>query len=198
MIYVLTYDRPHRKTQDLLYRLALAGADCQILLLEWQERKNHRPLFQVKPEPFSCGPQRLCERLGWTYVHGNQAIMDSLSDEVIVIAGAGILPERFVKDNTVINAHCGWLPQIRGLDALKWAIYYDEIIGVTTHVVDGRVDVGRLIDRREVSLYPIDSLCNIAMRQYEMELDMLVETVMSQSYRLAREYGEPALEPNHA
>lgn len=174
MIYVLTYDHPHRKTEDLLWRLKMDDLDVMVVLLPWADRQNFKPLYDLKPKPLGYWPQGLCGKLGFPYANIDNLTLDG---ETILIAGAPILPKEIVDDNWIINAHCGWLPDVRGLDALKWAIYYDYPIGVTTHFVDAETDAGKLIERREVKINPFDSLHSLAMRQYELEIDMLIEAV---------------------
>jgi len=66
---------------------------------------------------------------------------------------------------------------VRGLDALKWAIYQAQPIGVTTHYIDSKADEGLLIDRRLVPLYFEDTFHSLAYRVYETEIDMLVEAI---------------------
>ncbi len=196
MIGVITYDHPHRKTQDVLTHLKLRGyRDVMVMAIPWIERKNFVPLFNLKPEPYSYWPEKLCQRLDYEFVRIVSAryIAAECQGVTILIAGAPILPEYFVNTNTIINAHCGWLPAVRGLDALKWAIYYDDPIGVTTHLIDADVDIGRKIERRKVSLYPTDDLYSVAMRQYELEIQMLIDAI--DNYGDAEPYGEPANEP---
>lgn len=191
MIYILTYDHPHRKTQDLVFRLMCSNKDENGLTLAglpWEDRKNHKPLYNTKLPPADIWPQQY--GLGWQ----KQTLIPLGS--IVVIGGAGILAPDFVKNNTVINSHCGWLPEVRGLDALKWAIYYDSPIGCTTHIIDAQCDKGLMIDRKEVELEPTDSLFSIAMKQYELEINMLVDCIVNERWRDAQPFSEPANEPN--
>ena len=53
MINVLTYNAPHRKTQDLLFRLKAKGYnDVCVLATPWEERKNFRPLIPHRQVDF--------------------------------------------------------------------------------------------------------------------------------------------------
>ena len=45
MIYVLTYDFPHKKTQDLLFKLKLKDYNVTVIGTPWVERKNFTPLI---------------------------------------------------------------------------------------------------------------------------------------------------------
>lgn len=189
-IYILTYDRPHRKTQDLIFRLMHSGEkipDLILAIIPWIERKNYKPLYSTKLPPAPICPQHyglpICE-------------MQSIpKGNYIVIGGAGILSPDLVENNVIINSHCGWLPEVRGLDALKWAIYYDHPIGCTTHVIDAECDKGLLIERQEIELFPTDSLYSIAIRQYELEINMLVDCIIGEKWRKTQSFKEPFCDP---
>jgi len=192
LLCVLTYNHPHRKTQDLLYRLALSGFKPTVLATDWVARRNFKSLFQIKPDTLEYTPETICKRLDFEFRRVGVVKDDFLpvKHAVVIIAGAGILPSDFVVKNIVVNAHCGWLPLVRGLDALKWAIYDNQPIGVTTHIIDAEVDLGKLIDRREVPLFPNDNLFSIAIRQYEMEINMLVEAVKNKGWEKSTNFKE--------
>lgn len=189
IVYILTYDKPHRKTQDVVQRLRAVIPDnnLRLTVLPWVDRKNHKPLYPTKLPPAKIEVHQLGLKMG--------KLRDVRSGSLVVIAGAGLLPPAFVKFNTVINSHCGWLPVVRGLDALKWAIYYDYPIGCTTHIIDDQIDRGLLIERRRVTLSPTDSLFSVAMKQYDLELEMLVDCIYRETWKQATEFSEPAPDP---
>ena len=47
----------------------------------------------------------------------------------------------------IINSHPGYLPNLKGIDAIKWAIYGHQPIGVSTHYISEKADEGELIER---------------------------------------------------
>ena len=98
-------------------------------------------------------------------------------DRVVLIGGAGILEESFIKDDKVINSHPGYIPEVRGLDSLKWAIVENKPIGVTTHLIGDYVDAGLVIERRVIDVYSTDTFHALAQRVYENEASMLVEGI---------------------
>ena len=77
----------------------------------------------------------------------------------------------------MINAHPGFLPNMKGLDSLKWAILKKEKIGVTTHFISEMPDEGKLIEKREIPCFFEDSFFSLAMRVYETEIEMLVNAI---------------------
>ena len=53
MIYIITYDYPHRKTQDLLFRLLAKNyKNIAVFSTPWVERKNFVPLIPHRPFEF--------------------------------------------------------------------------------------------------------------------------------------------------
>lgn len=181
MIYVLTYNHPHRKTQDLLLKLKLKGyEDITVLSTPWEKRKNFIPLV---PHRFlhaeNIYPKELCASLNFKYLELNSyEEVPTLNDnDWVLIGGAGIIPKHLTETKKIINSHPAYLPYVRGLDALKWAIYDGLPIGVTTHIISSEIDSGFLIKREFLPLCSWDTFHSVAWRQYELELCMLVSSI---------------------
>ena len=179
MIYVLTYDAPHRKTQDLLFRLKAKGyKNIQVLATPWEERKNFKPLIPHRNfKALQVLQVDLCKRLEYHFSKIKLNELKISGDDLVLIGGAGILPKNIVNSGKIINSHPAYLPYIRGLDSLKWAIYDEKPIGVTSHIISEECDAGKLIKRELLKLYPWDTFHSVALRQYEMEIDMLVSSI---------------------
>lgn len=183
MIAIITYDHPHRKTQDLIFRLIAKGhKDLYLIVLPWMERKGHVPIYEHRPSnAIQISIEDWCENLLLLYGKANVDDIDSIlkdhAFEHILIAGAGILPSDLVKNHKIINSHPGYLPNVKGLDAFKWAIYNSQPIGVTTHYIDEKPDEGLLIERRILPVYFEDTFHSIAQRVYETEIEMLVNSI---------------------
>lgn len=187
MIVVLTYDAPHRKTQDLLLRLKAFGhKPILVVATPWETRKNFQPMIPHRPseprwpcEALDLPPDRMCRNLGYQYrvVKKDELAqrIRCVSPEIVLIGGAGILPPEVVKSALIVNSHPAMLPLARGLDALKWAIYHDLAVGITLHLIDEHPDAGLVIKQAEVPLYASDTFHAFAMRQYEMEIDLLAQ-----------------------
>lgn len=180
-IYVLTYAKPHKKTQDLLFTLKAKGIDnIHVLSTPWQNRKNFVPLMPHRPlQAIDVDISLLCGRLGFEYTQ-----LESISEvpnlhdsDLVLIGGAGILPANLANSGKVINSHPAYLPYTRGLDSYKWAIYYGKPIGVTTHVISEECDAGMLIRRSFVPMFSWDTFHSVAQRQYEMEINMLANSI---------------------
>ena len=183
MIGIITYNKPHRKTQEIIFNLLLNGfKNIDLIVIPWIERKNFQPIFKHRP---STCPQvnivDLCKRLNLT--HTNVDIEDlnrhcaAKKYKHILIAGAGILPDDLSKNHNVINAHPGYLPYSKGLDAFKWALLKGHPIGVTTHYISYKADEGLLIEKRKVPIYFEDSFGSVCQRIYETEIAMLTNAI---------------------
>ena len=177
MIYVLTYDFPHKKTQDLLFKLKIKGYNVTVIGTPWVKRKNFTPLI---PHRFfkadDIQPLELCNKLGFKYKKV-QSLNELEVTDYILIGGAGIIPKKLTDSKKIINSHPAYLPYMRGLDSLKWAIFEGKPIGVTTHIISEETDTGWLINKQLLPLYSWDTFHSVAYRQYEMEIDMLVDSI---------------------
>lgn len=187
-IAVLTYPIKHRKTFDLLSLLKANGYnDVVVYAIPFHYQKKKFPIFQHRPEMNYDIPElkEICLNLEYRYIAGQLEDFEIGQERIVLVAGAGILPDEFVKTHIIINAHPGYIPNCRGLDAFKWAIIDDEPIGVTTHLIGEYVDAGLVIERRKIEVYSSDTFHALAHRVYENEVSMLVEAI--------RKYGECSL-----
>lgn len=178
-IYVLTYQGKHRKTYDTLCRLrALGYQEVSVYAVPMRYTKKYRPLIEHRPENSDIDTEVLCANIGYRFASvADYEEITAPDKAAFLVCGAGILPDTFIKRYQVINAHPGYIPDVRGLDALKWAIYENKKIGVSTHLIGAYIDAGEMLDRQLVPLFQNDTLYTIAMRQYQMEIKMLVEAV---------------------
>ena len=182
MIKVLTYNVPHRKTQDLLFRLKLRGYDnVQVFATPWVDRKIFSPLIphrNFKEQNFL--PKEVCQSLNYEFnlCESLNEINQSDESDLILIGGAGIINKEIIDKFTIVNSHPAFLPYVRGLDSLKWAIYFNKPIGVTSHVISEETDAGFLIKRELVPIYKWDTFHSISLRQYEMEMDFLADSIV--------------------
>jgi len=189
VICILTYDHPHRKTQDLLFRLKSKGLkNLLVVATPWQEHKSFKSLWPYRPRTSLKLPLNiLCQNLDIRYELCNDYLqVHELFREIIprqiLIGGAGILPEKLVKRWKIINAHPGLLPSIRGLDAFKWAIWEEAEVGITTYHIGIDIDTGALIRRQETPLYLNDTIYSFAQRHYELEVEMLADSMDDYTY----------------
>lgn len=179
-VAVLTYPIKHRKTFDVLCLLKANGyVDVKVFAVPMHYKKKKFPRISHRPEMHYKIPDilELCDNFGYCYQEGQLNEFNIEEDRVVLIAGAGIIPDDFVNSHKIINSHPGYIPNCRGLDAFKWAIIEKQPIGVTSHLIGEFVDAGDIFERRKIEIKENDSFHAVAQRIYENEVSMLVEAI---------------------
>lgn len=199
---VFAYDFPHKKGQDVILRLAALGLKPAAVLAAPHVALAVPPtLLRVKPRHADLmEPEELCRRLDIDYhvvEHGSETcllLLDHMETDVGIVAGARILPRDVIERfrTGIINIHPGLLPEVRGLDALQWAIVRNRPLGVTAHLIDRRVDAGWILERREIPEFPDDTLVDLSLRLYETGLAM-VKSALERACRTPRHDLEPVV-----
>jgi len=184
---IFAYDFPHKKTQDILLRLAIEGLKPKLVIASPWEKLSVAPA-SLRVKPRHCDlvhPRDICAALGIKYrvlAHNSEdcvQVLQSAKCEIGVVAGARILKQPVIDAVSVgiINLHPGLLPQMRGLDALQWSIYENQPLGVTSHVIDKRVDAGYIIERQVIKEYADDTLIDLSLRLQQTEINMVANAV---------------------
>ena len=83
-----------------------------------------------------------------------------------------MIPSKVVKKfrSNIINLHPSLLPLGRGADPIPWAIIENEKQGVSIHIVEDKLDSGRIISQSEISV--VNSMT--AGEIYELAMDELL------------------------
>lgn len=91
------------------------------------------------------------------------------------MTGGVLVPEAVIKLGVpIINCYPGIIPNVRGLDAFKWAIYDMLPMGNTLHFIDGAVDIGQPIKIVETPVFSTDhSIGILARRHCKYEINLL-------------------------
>lgn len=184
-ICIFTYQALHRKTLDVLGRLKMLGyKNVCVYAKPYHYQKHYVPLVEHRPaiEEYDSlqkiGYESIIRNFGYELrnISAYEQI-DETADSIFLIGGAGIISESVIGRYRIINAHPGYIPVVRGLDSLKWAILEGLPIGVTTHLLGAYVDAGQILERRRVPVYENDTFHTVAQRSYELEVQMLVDAI---------------------
>lgn len=188
-IALFAYDFPHKKTQDILTRLFFEGFNVWgIFAAPYTPLGIPEPSVRTKVRHSALlHPKKIAQRIGANYYvfpHESEHIVDLINKyklDLGIIAGARILPEVIIDSFKcgIINFHPGLIPEIRGLDAMLWSIYWGVPLGVTAHIIDKRVDAGTIISREIIPIYYDDTLFDLSERLYEKQLEMISEAIVS-------------------
>ena len=174
-VALITYDVPHKKTQDVLFRLI--WRDCfnlTLVIAVFKSRPSRDVLFQHRPSQLTGpAPSSLASRFGlntlpiedWRSFRGDF--------EFFLVCGSGLIDPEFCQTARIVNCHPGLIPQSRGLDAFKWAIHDDLPIGNTLHFIDHQVDLGEVFHHQITDIFPEDNLASFAERHYMAEIHLL-------------------------
>lgn len=183
-IAVICYDHPTRKIQEVLLRLKGKGYHkVDVYAIPFVPRKPIQALITHRPTELllTLENEQLAKNLDYTYIKKEIGELDNCFTEnsyhSILIAGAGLLPEQLVFNHKIINSHPGYLPFVRGLDALKWAVYEDLPIGVTVHYVNKEADAGLLIIQEKIEIATEDTFHTICFKLWNLEMQLLVNSI---------------------
>lgn len=179
-IGLITYDYTHLKTEQLVCRYIQNEKVKEINLyaLPFKPRKERAILFPHRPDMNRSVPtESLAEfsKVKFQKWDGEEDI--SASNDIFVIGGAGILDVSFANEKPIVNAHPGIIPLTRGLDSFKWAIYNNDPVGNTLHLIDNEVDKGEILQIKITPVLTSDSLETLSRRHYEAEIDMLANVL---------------------
>ena len=100
--------------------------------------------------------------------------------DLFVVVGFRMLPEvvwRMPKMGT-FNLHAALLPQYRGAAPINWAVINGEnITGVTTFMIDQKIDTGGILLRQECRIDPADTVGDVHDKLMAIGADLVVQTV---------------------
>ena len=100
--------------------------------------------------------------------------------DLFVVVGFRMLPEvvwKMPKMGT-FNLHAALLPQYRGAAPINWAVINGEnITGVTTFMIDQKIDTGGILLRQECRIDPSDTVGDVHDKLMAIGADLVVQTV---------------------
>jgi len=183
-IVIFAYNFPHKKTQDFLLRMNLYNIRPALMLISPPKKLNLPETF-LKDKYKSIGllhPRDICRMMDvpCEEIDHNDSrvpmIIKYHNIELGLIAGARILNPCIIKSIPmgIINYHPGLIPENRGLNTVKWAIKLNLSQGMTTHLIDEKVDRGTIINKYLIPIYDTDNLKDINMRIYDLQVWNLI------------------------
>lgn len=106
------------------------------------------------------------------------AIADAEID-IVIQGGVGILkPEMIsVPKVGIINVHPGRLPAYRGNSCPEWAIFNNDVVWATAHLVDAGIDTGPVICSRRYDIQDNWSYADFRSHLYEHCASVLIDAL---------------------
>jgi len=179
-IGLITYNYGHLKTEQLAcrYNQIEKISEINLYALPFVPRAERAVVLPHRPDMTrSISTVSLSElsKVNFQKWNGKEDISEF--NDLFVIGGAGIIDIAFAKGKPIVNAHPGIIPLTRGLDSFKWAIYNNDPVGNTLHLIDSEVDKGVILQIQYTPVFSSDSLETLARRHYESEIDMLANVL---------------------
>lgn len=189
-IGLITYDTPHLKTEQLLAALWVRGErELTLLGLPFRPRPQRPVRFAHRPEMAEgAHPAELAAHFDLPWMPLPDAAVLPAGFDVLLVAGAGLLPAEVIREVPIVNAHPGLIPAVRGLDSFKWAIHDQMPLGNTLHLIDEAIDAGRHLAAVRTPVLASDTIERLARRHYALELELLAN--------FARHLREPEAAPS--
>jgi methionyl-tRNA formyltransferase len=100
--------------------------------------------------------------------------------DLFVVVGFRMLPEQVwtMPKLGTFNLHAALLPQYRGAAPINWAVINGELrTGVTTFMIDKKIDTGGILFRESCLIGPSDTAGDVHDRLMEMGATLVVDTV---------------------
>ena len=100
--------------------------------------------------------------------------------DLFVVVGFRMLPEVVWKMPRMgtFNLHAALLPQYRGAAPINWAVINGEnLTGVTTFMIDQRIDTGGILLRQECRVEPTDTAGDVHDKLMAIGAELVVQTV---------------------
>jgi len=100
--------------------------------------------------------------------------------DMFVVVGFRMLPEVVWKMPRLgtFNLHAALLPQYRGAAPINWAVINGEnLTGVTTFMIDQKIDTGGILLRQECRIDPTDTAGDVHDKLMSIGADLVVQTV---------------------
>jgi len=186
-VAVFAYNFPHKKTQDFLFNLKVSNIDVRIILAAESIKLNiPEPTIRTKIRHIGVvHPREIAEAFGFPYSvvkHNSEKAVLQIKESgaaLGVIAGARILKAHVIDAFPlgIVNFHPGILPEVRGLDAVLWSIFENKPLGVTAHLIDDKIDAGKLLLKKKIPLFCDDTILDITERIYETQLEILANAL---------------------
>ena len=100
-------------------------------------------------------------------------------DLLVHLGGGGILKQPILEAATLgtLNAHMGLLPAYRGMNVTEWALWNDDPVGCTVHLIDRGIDTGAIILVRRVDVTGEESVAKARERVNQAQIAELSEVL---------------------
>jgi methionyl-tRNA formyltransferase len=110
--------------------------------------------------------------------------MKRLNPEIFVVVAFRMLPEEVwrIPPKGTINLHASLLPQYRGAAPINHVIINGETLtGVTTFLIDDKIDTGNILLRQEVPVFPFENAGDLHDKLMKHGARLIIKTLQGLS-----------------
>ena len=186
-ICVFAYNFQHKKTYEGLCKLKINNIKISKIFAA------NKVALNIKNSRIRVGiddlihdhPKKIANNLNIPYVvvkHDSKRLEYILKKEKYdlgIILGSRIIKKNIIDQFKIgiLNMHPGILPENRGLDTHKWAIVKNIKQGVTCHLINEKVDLGKMICKKNINVFRQDTLIDINYRLQNLELELMIASI---------------------
>jgi len=182
-VILFVYNFKHKKSVDFIYKLYENNIIIDVILAaDYVKIKKPKKLISFTSfQKCDEHPMDVAKKFKIPYFmsdHNNEQvanIVNQYSIDLGIIAGARILTKKIISlfKYGIINFHPALLPECRGLDSMLWSIYNNFPLGVTSHLINEKIDSGNLIIKSQINISSDDNLFSIHKKIYNLQLDLI-------------------------
>lgn len=190
---LFSYNFKHRKTQDFIFYCLFNNIKIDLIVAA-DPIKLSIPQSTIRTkikDGALIHPKDLANSFSIPYIVENHSserlnnLLKEMKPEIGLISGARILKKPIIEnfETGIVNFHPGLIPDARGLDAMLWSIYFGLPLAVTSHIIDERIDAGKLIEIEKIKIDKDDTLFDLSNKLYLKQLDMIPSTIQKTKER---------------
>jgi len=186
-ICVFAYNFPHKKSVDGILRLYLEKYKINfIIFMNKINLQNPKKIIPTTIKDISHpNPRILAKKLKIPYKimqHNSKKCIQILKEskfDLGIILGARILIPEVINAFKIgiLNLHPGILPENRGLDTCQYAVLNNWPQGATAHLIESKIDRGKIILKKKINIYKEDSIKDFYLRIQNLELSLMIQSL---------------------
>tara|TARA_R100001082_G_scaffold110310_1_gene89897 strand:+ start:4091 stop:4792 length:702 start_codon:yes stop_codon:yes gene_type:complete len=186
-IGIFAYNFSHWKTQQGITNLAISGVKPEVIFAADRVNLNfYKSKIRTSPKDLHLvHPKDIASHYKIDYkivTHNSEEVYNITKERGLdlgIILGARILKPIAFRGfkKGVLNMHPGILPENRGLDTIKWAIIKNMPQGVTTHLINEKIDRGLLVEKELIKVYKDDTLLDLQIRIQNLEQKLMLSSI---------------------
>ena len=195
---LFVYDFPHAKSVSFIRKCKESNIIIDVIVAaSYKKIKKTKRLYDFHMyNSTSVHPKDLAKKYKIPYFnldHNSIDVEKIIIDNKInfgIIAGSRILSQKIIKlfSFGILNIHPGLLPQNRGLDSILWAIRKNNKIGISAHLINDKIDSGRLVLSKVIFPKKNDNIFDLYKKVFDAQINFLPKAYnkinLDQNYKI--------------